>query len=201
MDGQEAVQGLTLAELGGLNNNHSNSNNNNNDDNSNSSNNDDAESSQGSSALMRAGDEKVAESLQGSGALMRAGDEKVVESSQGSGALMRAGVAVEKDADAARSVALDVIDTAATAVTYPNDVRGGVGVEVVEHKTAPATAPAPAAAAPAAAVAAVTHTTGGDSVQGAWSAFAMAVVAIALLVCGVGITRSVHPLTPLRTHS
>ena len=150
---------------------------------------------------MRAGDEKVAESLQGSGALMRAGDKKVAESSQGSGALMRAGVAVEKDADAARSVALDVIDTAATAVTYPNDVRGGVGVEVVEHKTAPATAPAPAAAAPAAAVAAVTHTTGGDSVQGAWSAFAMAVVAIALLVCGVGITRSVHPLTPLRTHS
>ena len=65
MDGLETVQGLTMAELGGLNinnDNYSSSNDdddNNNNHNSNHSNND-AEFSQGSGAPMRAGGEEDA---------------------------------------------------------------------------------------------------------------------------------------------
>ena len=54
-------------------------------------------------------------------------------------------------------------------------------------------------AAPTTTTAAVAPT-GGDSVQGTWSTYAMAAVALFLVVCGVGaylLTRSVDPLIPL----
>ena len=187
MDGREAAQGLTLAELGGLNINN------------NSSNNDDDASSQGSGALMRAGDEKVAESLQGLGAPMRAGEEKVAESLQGLGSPMRAG----EEEDAARNSALDVIGT---AVTYPNDVRGEVGmdmgVEVGEQKAAPAAVAAAVVASPpvTATAAVVAHTTGEDSVQGAgaWGVVLFVTVMLVIVAATSLLTRFAHPLIPPR---
>ena len=63
-------------------------------------------------------------------------------------------------------------------------------VEVVAQKAAAVVAAATAAV--------VAHTSGGDSVQGAWSTSAVGLFAIALLVCGAGIyllARSVQSLT------